>query len=149
MKAKTAAVTSLETKLAELAAQAQVLTNDNADLVEQMDELNAKLTNTSKTNDDLFKSFKELTREKELLVNENGKIKASHAKFESEAAKFTSERNEQVRKLHEELAKAKSELKESNHLKQLELDSMANKFESNEFLLNQQIKEWSEKCHLR
>ncbi len=149
LNARVADMTALEARLTEMSAKHQVLTNDNTDLIEQMDELNVKLTSVSKTNEDLFKSFKELTREKELLVNEANKIKANHAKFESEAGKFINERNEQMKKLNDEFIKARNELKELNHLKQLEFDSMTNKFESNEFLLNQQIKELSEKCQLR
>jgi chromosome segregation ATPase len=156
LQTKQVEVTRDEAKIDELSTQLVDLVNkldqasfDKQELTFRLEEQTGKLASLTVTNADLFKSFKEMSQEKETLLAENGKMRTNHAKFENDAAKYINEKKEQAKKLHDEAQRLKVELKELTQLKQLECDALVNKYQASEFLLNQQIKELTEKCLLR
>jgi chromosome segregation ATPase len=170
--ARTNEITSHEAKLAELAAQAQVLTNDNADLatqaeelkkqnadlVSQMAEFDAKLLANSNMSDDLVKRTNELV---ELNNVKQQELDVMTDKFETENKSLLEKVNlitdleSRVNELSSEREAYLSEKSNwSNQLEelnqQLTSTSRANEQLTNErsnaALLTQQVNSLNEKC---
>ena len=118
------------------------LETERNELRSSLDELGQKSAATSRTNEELAKSFRELTKDKELLVAELAKAKQTHGMYEAEASRFIKEQNERIKKMQ-------AELMEGDKMKRLEMELMESKFVMNEQELSNQITELTKKCAVR
>jgi chromosome segregation ATPase len=130
---KLAELTNENMKLSE--ANSQAMNNESVRFNAQLDDLNKKLADLSAEKEQLLISCNQLAAEKEALANNAEK---------HDQAELTSQSTQ-----NEELERIRSEMNAFNNVKQLEFEELTKKYELNEQLLTEQIKELTSKCLLR